>query len=297
MTGEATQFRRVGVYGIATDGDRLLMVRTTEELEWTLPGGGVMQGEDPVAALVREFAEETGLDIVVGAIRDVRTDFAPRVDEGVIVQHDRLIFDVRVVGGELRDEVDGSSDRAEWVARESLAGRPLHWWVAAELGVSPLEELTLPTSVPPAGPVTEVQRFSTYGIARDPAGRILLTRISDGYPGAGTWHLPGGGTDFGERARDALVRELREETGQEGEVGELLRVTHTHNPNAYGPERRAIDWHTIRTIFRVSVPEPTVPTVHEQNGSTDRAAWFSLDEARKLPLNKLAREAIADYGQ
>jgi 8-oxo-dGTP diphosphatase len=295
VIGDPLQGRRIGVYGIAAAGDRVLLVRTTEEHVWTLPGGGVMQGEDPLFALVREVAEETGLDVEVGPVREARIGFVPLADPPMVVQHDRLIFDVRVIGGNLRDEIGGSSDRAEWVDRASLGERRLMPWVAAVLGLGDEEPYRMPrTQAPPALP-DQVQRFSAYGIVRDPDGRILLTRISAGYPGAGTWHLPGGGTDFGEPPQDALLRELREETGQLGILGELVAVRHTHNPSAYGPEQRVIDWHTIRTIFRVDVPHPTAPTVHERNGSTDRAAWFSLDETGKLPLNKLAHEIIADY--
>ena len=49
-------------------------------------------------------------------------------------------------------------------------------------------------------------------IIRDPAGRLLL--IKRGHdPEAGRWSLPGGRVEPGESDAQALVREMREETG------------------------------------------------------------------------------------
>lgn len=51
-------------------------------------------------------------------------------------------------------------------------------------------------------------RVSVKGIVIDEQGRILLVRESDGW-----WDMIGGGVDHGEEPLDALVREIKEETG------------------------------------------------------------------------------------
>ncbi|MGK5523326.1 NUDIX hydrolase, partial [Micromonospora sp. URMC 107] len=81
----------------------------------------------------------------------------------------------------------------------------------------------------------------------------LLTRVSDGYPGAGCWHLPGGGTDYGEQPGAALIRELVEETGQNGRLVELLGVASHRDAASLGPEGYPIDWHGVRAFYRVVV--------------------------------------------
>jgi ADP-ribose pyrophosphatase YjhB (NUDIX family) len=54
---------------------------------------------------------------------------------------------------------------------------------------------------------------------RDEQGRILLLRRSDGM-----WSVPGGGLEPGERLDQAVVREVREETGLEVEPTALIGV-------------------------------------------------------------------------
>lgn len=52
---------------IALDRDRLLMVRRGRGVaagEWSIPGGRVEAGEVLASAVVREVAEETGLEVV-----------------------------------------------------------------------------------------------------------------------------------------------------------------------------------------------------------------------------------------
>jgi 8-oxo-dGTP diphosphatase len=58
-------------------------------------------------------------------------------------------------------------------------------------------------------------------VIRDDKGRLLL--IKRGHePGAGLWSLPGGRIEPGETDAEALVREMREETGLEVAPGPLL---------------------------------------------------------------------------
>jgi 8-oxo-dGTP diphosphatase len=288
--------RRIAAYGVCRDSEgRVLLARgsATADLPgvWQIPGGGIDHGEHPADAVVREFAEETGLAVAVTGLRAAVSDV-------LWGKHtDRVIYDVAVRGGTLRDEADGTTDLAAWIASAELPGLPLMPFTAELLGLPP-EPVTAPAP-PDYGPKPgEVrpgtgQRFAAYGVATDPAGRLLLTLIAEGYPGAGKWHLPGGGTDHGEQPAAALLRELAEETDQVGQVTDLLDVTHVRNPRALGPEGYPIDWHAVRAIYRVRVDTPTELRVTEAaGGSTARAAWFAPGEAAALPLTDVAAAAV-----
>jgi len=126
---------------------------------------------------------------------------------------------------------------------------------------------------------------------------VLLTMIADGYPGAGSWHLPGGGTDHGEQPVAGLLRELVEEAGQLGRVVGLLAVDNLHNRAALGPEGRPLDWHGVRVIYRVRVDVPTEAVVTElAGGSTARAAWFAPDQLSGLRMTDVAARATGQTG-
>jgi 8-oxo-dGTP diphosphatase len=291
-----TRLRRIAAYGLCRDrADRVLLVQSVTGLtnsgRWFLPGGGVEHGEHPEDTVAREVAEETGLTVAVGRIRAVITDLEELSDG--IRHHDRLIFDVTLApGGELH-----TREGARWVPMEELASLDLMPFVTQVLGLAePTRTTRLPDVRRPADVPTQFQRFAAYGLVTDPDGRVLLTLIAAGYPGTGLWHLPGGGTDFGEGAEEGFLRELVEETAQVGRVTELVGVSHRHTPQALGPEGTPIDWHGVRVIFRTEVDHPTVARVIEDHGgSTERAAWFEADEALRLPLTEVAREAVTAY--
>ena len=63
-------------------------------------------------------------------------------------------------------------------------------------------------------------RPAVSAVIFDRRGRLLLQQRSDG----GQWGLPGGSAEIGESARDAVVREVREETGLKVSTRRLVGV-------------------------------------------------------------------------
>jgi 8-oxo-dGTP diphosphatase len=113
---------RLAAYAVCPRGDEILLARWTSRdrtrRHWTLPGGRVEHGEDPFEAVVREVEEETGYVAEVEALLGVDSR-RPRPEHHNI----GVYYLVRIVGGELRHEVDGSTDLAEWVDWDAVDER------------------------------------------------------------------------------------------------------------------------------------------------------------------------------
>lgn len=123
-------------------------------------------------------------------------------------------------------------------------------------------------------------------------GRVLLTQMSAHTPVPGHWGLPGGGIDHGEAPLDAVVREVREETGH---VLRDLRLAHvgSHRFTARSPSGRLEDFHSLQVIYTAGVEQVVRPRVLDLGGSTEQAAWVPVRELDVLPLLEGIRDWLA----
>jgi ADP-ribose pyrophosphatase YjhB (NUDIX family) len=127
------RIQRVAAYNVCIDDvSRLLMCRLSDITErpgaWTLPGGGINFGEHPEAGALRELNEETGYvgEIVeLLAVDSIQRTVRP--PDGLDTEYHsvRVVYRTRIIGGELRDETDESTDHADWCWREELTAMPL----------------------------------------------------------------------------------------------------------------------------------------------------------------------------
>jgi 8-oxo-dGTP diphosphatase len=133
-----------------------------------------------------------------------------------------------------------------------------------------------------------VQRVAAYNVCVDDEHRLLLCRLTAVTDRPGYWTLPGGGIEFGEHPSEAARRELAEESGLDGRIVELLAVDSTARAVTDARGRRA--YHSIRIIYRTEIVGGAL--AYESDGSSDRAEWFTREEAERLPLVELGRRGI-----
>jgi 8-oxo-dGTP diphosphatase len=120
---------RVGAYAVVVDDrDRILLALWNEgdRPSWTLPGGGVEPDETAEEAAVREVREETGYLVELVRLLGEDAFTVPAHERAGAsdrpLRSIRVVFEARVVGGELTDEVGGTTDRAAWIPIVEVSG-------------------------------------------------------------------------------------------------------------------------------------------------------------------------------
>ncbi len=145
------------------------------------------------------------------------------------------------------------------------------------------------TTVPSLDGVVERTRIAAYGWC-ERADAVLLVRIAPGYPGAGSWTLPGGGLDFGEDPADGARREVAEETGLEVRLDGVLGIF-----SLVLEPSETVSGHRIHSLQIVYGAVATSGDLRDEQGnSTDHAEWVPfarLDELSLVDLVTLARNA------
>lgn len=108
-------------------------------------------------------------------------------------------------------------------------------------------------------------------------GRLLLVKRGI-EPFKGLWDTPGGFMESGEEPEETARRELREETGLDADIGEVLAIV----PDTYGEQLT-----TINIFYRATVADVSAASAASD---VSELGWFSAD---KLPTrDQIAFECV-----
>jgi 8-oxo-dGTP diphosphatase len=119
-------------------------------------------------------------------------------------------------------------------------------------------------------------------IITDAAGRLLL--IKRGHePGKGLWSIPGGRVEPGETDEQAVIREVREETGLVVQPGRLIGAV--RRPAPAGAMLDIRDYAATMTGGTLAAGD-----------DADDARWAGPAELAGLSLTDGLAEALTDWG-
>jgi 8-oxo-dGTP diphosphatase len=215
----------LGAFVLLFDNEgRILLCHRRDADVWNLPGGQVERGESPWQAAIRETREETGLEASIRRLEFV--DYRPVRDEVAFT------FGCIAHGGELT--VNDEVDRLAWFPPAELPSHiaPRH---AERILPAPGGSGPATLRIQPGPGVRESLlrragarwqspyrsfRLGAFATVLDEYGKVLLGLRWDG----DFWGQPGGGVEPDETPWDAVVRELREETGISAYVERLMGV-------------------------------------------------------------------------
>lgn len=120
-------------------------------------------------------------------------------------------------------------------------------------------------------------------------GRVLLVGNDYGAPDL-VWSLPGGRLEPGEQHREAVVREVQEETGLAVAAGDLLYVVDARTAR----DRR----HFVTCVFAVHLPTPpqSEPAVSFGADEAVKAVrWVAFEEVTSLIKRPSLGEGLVNY--
>ncbi|MFB0502199.1 MAG: NUDIX hydrolase [Candidatus Bathyarchaeia archaeon] len=113
-------------------------------------------------------------------------------------------------------------------------------------------------------------------------GKLLIVKRGV-EPAKGKWSIPGGAVELGERIRDALVREVKEECGLDAEIA-LERPMDAIDNIIISKDGR-LQYHFVLLQFLARLKGGTLKPASDVLD----ARWVLLDEVEKYDLTKSFR--------
>jgi ADP-ribose pyrophosphatase YjhB (NUDIX family) len=138
---------------------------------------------------------------------------------------------------------------------------------------------------PNAPPANSLVPGGSAIVTDDDAGRVLLQRRAD----SGLWALPGGTMDIGETLGQAVVREVREETGLEVEPTRIVGI--------YSDPKHVFAYNDgeVRQEFSICLACRIVGGRLAVSEESSQLGFFAPEEIERLDMHLSIRLRIDHY--
>lgn len=258
---------RHGAYGVVLENSKILLAKKNTgpyEGLWDLPGGKIEFGETPEDTLKRELLEESSLIVTQSEFFTITTSTREfyKNDQPYGFHQIGLIYRV-----------------LDWTNQPNHIAEEENRWVS-------LENISLQELTPFARQIVSTLskrhswrpnssiRGKAIGLAKH-ENRLLVCEVLDDHGKLKGWCPPGGGIDFGEKAEEALKREMREELRCEVKISEDPIICE----NIF--EHHGLIGHEIVFAFPIILENKEIYTtkrfqIHENKGSSHWVEWIPI---------------------
>lgn len=127
-------------------------------------------------------------------------------------------------------------------------------------------------------------------------GAILLNEFNNGE----YYNIPGGGVEPGESIKDAVIREVKEETGLDVEVKDMIYVLEYEPKKCEGCYG---DTHKLSMVFRCNVigdiipKQATIPDQDQRNKNNIHTGsrWIKINDLKEINYVPYIHNRLMDY--
>ena len=201
----------------------ILLERRTDNGLWCVPGGALELGEDFIDGLKREIKEETNLEIRNPELFALQGGIHMVYPNGDEMYYSDAVYVVKEFSGTLG--ADSESDRLCWINIDELPEimstqeKYIQDFVNKIKAEESMADNYIRRIRSKVGHDKIILTFAG-GCIFNEKGEVLLQRRGN----SNKWGFPGGAIEIGETPQMAAIREAKEETGLDVEVGRIIGV-------------------------------------------------------------------------